>query len=503
MSNDSPTLVDRSEIEALERRTERERRARLSAEKLLEEKSLELYQANQDLKLSETELQKQVELIGRERDRVVTMSEIDFLTQLPNRNALLQRLNDELLEQAQSKPGVRKEVWLAVILIKRFKRINSRLGQIGGDIALQSVGYKLNQSLVSYKGYAARYSGTEFAVVFIGDLEKFEELLLNITESLDQPLAISGKKITLETSIAAAGSQTAGTSVDQLRTAVDSALSKVRRNETQRVLIYDKNLHEEFEQRKTLEHEVRMSIQLNEFVSWFQPIIYADNTPSICLEALARWPKHGGIVTPNEFIPAASDLGLWEDLDHQLFMSACQQAKSLIAKNLVHDLSINVSPSQFLIPGFVETLRDQLNKVGFPHGRLILEITENALIVEPKEIANQIHALHALGIKVAVDDFGTGYSNLRNLIDLPIDTVKIDRSLIKELGHDNRATMLVSTLVQWARAINVSVVAEGVENETQALLLRALGCDKLQGFHYGRAMPAALLADRIPLLLNK
>ncbi len=503
MSSELRTPVSRSEITAFERRAERERRARLSAESLLERKSLELYQANQDLKLSQTKLQEQVTLIERERDRVVTMSQTDFLTQLPNRTALLQSLHDELLKQSQSKPRERKEVWLAIVLIKRFKRVNARLGQIGGDIALQSVAYRLSQSLPSEKGRAARYSGTEFAIVFTGELEEFEDLLIKVTEALNVPIKISGKQITLEISVAAAGSGIAGESIEELRSAVDSTLSKVRRDASSNVLIYDKNLQKEIEHRKNLEREIRTSIQHSEFVSWFQPIIYANEATSICLEALARWPKHGGIVTPDEFIPAASDLGLWEDLDHQLFMSACRNAKPLIAANLVHDLSVNVSPSQFLVPEFIETLRRQLNDVGFPYDRLILEITENALIEEPQEMAEQIHALHTLGIKVAIDDFGTGYSNLRNLIDLPIDTVKIDRSLIAALGQDHRATSLVSTLVQWARAINVSVVAEGVENETQALLLRALGCAKLQGFHFGRAMPAARLTDRIPFLLEQ
>mgnify|MGYP000704693930 CR=1 FL=1 len=276
MSSELQTPAHRSEITAFERRTERERRARLSAESLLGRKSLELYQVNQDLKHSQTKLQEQVTLIERERDRVVAMSQTDFLTQLPNRTAVLQSLHDELLNQSQSKPRERKEVWLAIVLVKRFKRVNARLGQIGGDIALQSVAYRLSQSLPSEKGRAARYSGTEFAIVFTGELEEFEDLLIKITEALNVPIEISGKQITLEISIAAAGSGIAGASVDQLRTAVDSTLSKVRRDASNNVLIYDKKLHKEIEQRKTLEREIRTSVQHSEFVSWFQPIIYAN-----------------------------------------------------------------------------------------------------------------------------------------------------------------------------------------------------------------------------------
>ena len=438
-----------------------------------------------------------------ERDRIIVMSKIDPLTQLKNRRALFEHLKSELQSQKRKRKKSSQEVWFAVVLLKRFKRINAYVGEIGGDTAIQTIGYRLNQCVDQDAGIVARYSGTEFGIAFTGTKNCFHETIQSIRKALGEVILFKGKEIQLDFAIAAAGSNVAGNTVDALRTAVDSTISKIRREHEQALLFYDEALHKETKQRKLLEEQVRSSVIDGEFVSWFQPILFAKGADKINLEALARWPKNGGIITPDKFIPIATETGLWEVLDNQLFLSACNQIRPLIDLNLVQDLSVNVSPIKFAASNFVERLGDQLADINFPPERLVLEITESALVEDTELFRRQIYALHALGIKIAVDDFGTGYSNLRNLIELPIDSVKIDRSLIKSLITDDRATMLVSTLVQWARAINVSVVAEGVETETQAILLRALGCNRLQGYHFGRAMSSKRLVDRIPVLLQQ
>ena len=491
------------EIEVLKRRADRERRARLSAEKLLEEKSLEIYKVNQALSESQLLLEEQIQTVQHERDRVITASTIDPLTGLLNRGALFDYLDAELDKLRRKKTKSKAEIWFAVILLKRFKRVNAQIGQIGGDVAIETVGERIRQCVNESHGVVARYSGTEFGVVFSGSKDDFSAALEQMCSALGHPISFEENMVPVPFAIAAAGTSVAGETIDALRTAVDSTISKIRRDQDHHLLIYDKDLHHETQQRKSLEKEVRISVEQREFVCWFQPILFAKGANSINLEALARWPKHGGVISPSQFIPIATDLGLWRTLEKQLFFSACEQVKPLVELNLVQDLSINISPIQFVAPDFVPHLRQQLAEIDFPANRLVLEITENALVDDYEAVASQIHALHELGVKIAVDDFGTGYSNLRNLIELPIDSVKIDRSLIKNLDRDNRATMLVSTLVQWARAINVSVVAEGVETETQAILLRALGCNRLQGFHFGRAMSAKRLEDRVPILIQQ
>ncbi len=328
-------------------------------------------------------------------------------------------------------------------------------------------------------------------------------ILDKVSAALEQPIKINGKKANIEFALAASGSNLAGRDVDQMRSAVDSVLSIARRCGTNNVEIYDENIQAERREQKKLEEALIGAVSRDEILPWFQPIIMCQDSRSICLEALARWPAGGVLVSPEKFLPIAVELGIWEELDEHLFLTACRHAKPWVENGQVDDLSFNISPAQLARPDFVVQITKLLKMTGFPPHHLILEITENVLIENPAFVAQQMHELRILGIKIAVDDFGTGYSNLGSLIGLPVDAVKIDRSLVWEMENDNRAAMLIGTLVQWARAINVSVVAEGVETETQALLLRTLGCDRLQGYFFGRAMSAQNIEKRMLELTGK
>ncbi|MEO9968445.1 MAG: bifunctional diguanylate cyclase/phosphodiesterase [Hyphomonadaceae bacterium] len=486
---------------AFRRKAAREREARQTAERLLEDKSLELFKVNESLLAAQARLEQTVSEIANERDRVVRMSKTDFLTQLPNRAAVLEKLRQDLKTHDQGDHEFDPETWLVLILLQRFKRINGVLGQIGGDRLIKAVGERI-RSATDDTDMAARFSGTEFALILSGGKAKLKATLDRVSRALEKPFMVDGKEITVEYALAAAGSKLAGSDVDQMRAAVDSTISRSRRCGSGNVEIYDETICNELREREDMERALKDAIGRDEIVPWFQPIVMSRDSRSICLEALARWPTGGVLVSPDKFLPIARDLGLWEELNEHLFATACTQAKPWVESGHVGDLSFNISPAQLVRSNFVMRLQALLERTGFPPDHLILEITENVLIENPTFAAEQMHDLHALGIKIAVDDFGTGYSNLGSLIGLPIDAVKIDRSLVWEMEHDNRAAMLIGTLVQWARAINVSVVAEGVETETQALLLRALGCDRLQGYLFGRAMSAKNIETRMPELLS-
>ena len=498
-----PLIPSAETLQALQRRTEREKSARKVAEKLLEQKSLELYSANQALQAAQAELKSQINVVESERDRIKQIAITDSLTKLTTRSAFLENLKAHLLGHALSNAHHSEtELWLVVIRLKKFKRVNEQLGQIGADKVLQITAQRLAQFVADKQGEAARFSGTEFAFYCPATKPQLQTYLDQLSHCLSETIAINNRAYIVEFSIAAGGSKLTDNNADTLRTAVDHVLSKVRRSDRNSLMIYDEVERKGSRFRKQLEDEIRISLVNQEFIPWFQPILYSRDARSICLEALARWPKHGGVIRPDQFIPVAHDLGVWPEIDKQLFVTACEQVKPLIDQGSVTDLSVNVSPLQLIMPDFISGLKRLLADTKFPADHLILEITEDVLIEDVATIHSQIQRLHALGIKIAVDDFGTGYSNLKNLIDLPIDTVKIDRSLVMDIERDNRATMLISTLVQWARAINVSVVAEGVETETQAILLRALGCNRLQGYYFGKAMSVKHLKRELPRLLE-
>ena len=444
-------------IAALERRAEREKSARKAAEKLLEEKALELYSANEALLETQTALKLQIQTVEQERDRIEQVARTDTLTQLLTRGCFLKQLDASLARHIETnKPKSRRELWLIVIRLKRFKRVNELLGQHGADHVLQVIAQRLTAFISDKAGVVARYSGTEFALFYETEEIELQSDLKTLCAQIDETIRVGERDFIVEYAIAGAGSKLAGHSVDSLRNAVDRVLSKVRRSDRTSIMIYDEAQRDDARFRKQIEDEIKISITRQEFIPWFQPILYSRDSRHICLEALARWPKHGGIIRPDQFIPVANDLGLWQDIDKQLFATACTQVKPLIDSGQVKDLSINVSPLQLIMPDFIRGLQHLLARAEFPASNLILEITEEVLIEDIALIHAQIQRLHELGIKIAVDDFGTGYSNLKNLIGLPIDAVKIDRSLVMDIERDNRATMLISTLVQWASARSTS-----------------------------------------------
>ncbi len=492
-----------SSVSALERRVEREKAARKSAEELLEARSKELYDANNALIKTQKKLKSQLAELELERRKIEKIAKTDSLTQLSTRTAFLESLSEQLSSHGHtSAHESQNQVWMVVIRLKKYKRVNALLGQAGADFVLTKTAERVDAFVKNLSGESARFSGSEIAFYCKATLEELEQHLAQLQTILSAIILVGEREHVLDYKIAAAGSDLAGLETDTMRAAADQMLTRAGNGESSLVNIYDLRWHEERILRRKLEKEIRLSAMRKEFIPWYQPILNNRDTTSMSLEALARWPKRDGVIQPYQFIPVANDIGVWQDIDHQLFMRACRQVQPLVKSGLVKDLSINVSPLQLIMPNFISNLQDWLSVSNFPPDHLVLEITEDVLIEDISIIHSQIRHLNDLGIRIAVDDFGTGYSNLRNLIELPIDAVKIDRSLVKDIERDNRATMLISTIVQWARAINVSVVAEGVETETQAILLKALGCNKLQGFYFGKAMSVSQLRTEIPRLLK-
>ena len=194
---------------------------------------------------------------------------------------------------------------------------------------------------------------------------------------------------------------------------------------------------------------------------------------------------------PAKFVPIAEELGLIGRIDQAIFDQACVIAAPWVAEGLIETLSCNVSPRELLDVNFADNLIARATKNGLPHGSLLVEITETFLMQDMDLARRHIERLAAHSVRVALDDFGIGYSNLRALMQLPIDTLKIDRSLTKDIGTDERVTALIRLLAQTTRALGLSFIAEGVEDESHAVHLRALGCSRMQGYLFARPMPAA------------
>lgn len=485
----APTLSD---LELLQKRAARERMARKEAERILEDRSRDLFQSNTALKNAQAALEQQIQALKVERDRIVEMSRTDFLTKLPNRSALLEAV-DERLENR------RDDVWLFLVNMQHFQYVNAALGQRGGDEVLKAMAQRLGGIAEEHSGFAARISGTEFALVFDMDADRIHVLADEFRAEIERPVTIGEREVLIEVAMAVAGTNFVEPVTDRLRMAADFALSNGRASGNCTLRWFDEALQAKIERRRSLVDKLRDAIANEEIEPWFQPIIFPRDPSLLSLEVLARWRERGCLVSPLEFFPLADELGLREDLDRSLLRRALSQAKPWVESGKIFEVSVNVSPQNLMTPGFSKQFAEHIKATDFPAERLVVELTEEAFIENMDAVRDQLFALRKIGVSIALDDFGTGYSNMRSLFGLPLSKIKLDKSLISEIETNHRMVMLVGTLIQWARASDLKIVAEGVETEMQAMLLRSLGCTSLQGFLYSRALPPRQLVTRYDL----
>jgi EAL domain-containing protein (putative c-di-GMP-specific phosphodiesterase class I) len=311
-------------------------------------------------------------------------------------------------------------------------------------------------------------------------------------------MAIYGRAVSPAASVGVAVYPDDAADAADLQRFADMALYRVKTRGGRRWSVFDAELRAENERRQTLEAELRRAIPAGEIEPWFQPVVESATGRVMGVEVLARWnhPEQG-LLTPAAFVPIAEELGLIGQIDEAVFEAACARAAPWVAEGLIETVSCNVSPRDLLDPAFSRKLIGRLGRTALPATALTVEITETFLLQDLALARRHIERLAARGVRVALDDFGTGYSNLRALMHLPIQTVKLDRSLIEAVGRDARVSSLVTTLLRAARGLGVRIVAEGVEEEAQALFLRAAGCERMQGYLFARPMPAAAMEARL------
>jgi diguanylate cyclase (GGDEF)-like protein len=438
-----------------------------------------------NLSKSLAELAARVAELEAERELTLRLAQTDSLTGLVNRGAFTASLCDRL--EAAREDGA--SVALYVVDLDRFKSLNDTLGHHAGDLLLAELGKRLREECGPGE-MAARLGGDEFALVTADGPDEVEARAARIGGLLAQPQAIYGRNVTPGGSIGVAVFPRDAADASDLQRHADMALYRAKSGGGRRWSCFDEELREEGIRRRTLEAELRRAIPAGEIVPWFQPIIDSMTGRITGVEVLARWNHpEKGLLAPGAFVPMAEELGLIREIDEAVFEAACATAAPWVADGLIEVLSCNVSPRDLLDPGFSRKLIGRLAKTDLPATALMVEITETFLVKDLALARRHIERLAAKGVLIALDDFGTGYSNLRALMHLPIQTVKLDRSLINDVGRDARVSKLVASMLHAARSLGVHITAEGVEDEGQALFLRSAGCDRMQGYFFARPMP--------------
>jgi len=437
------------------------------------------------------DLMARVTQLESERELTLRLAQTDSLTGLVNRGAF----TAALCEQLEAAKAAGDKVSLIVVDLDRFKHLNDTLGHHAGDLLLAEVGERLRADAGPGE-LAARLGGDEFALISKGRVA--HERARRLVDVLSRPHAIYGRQVSPGASVGVAVYPDDAAEAGDLQRFADMALYRAKLQGGGRWSAFDADLRDENLRRLTLEAELRRGIPAGEIEPWFQPVVDAKDGRIVGVEVLARWrhPEHG-LLLPAAFVPMAEELGLIGRIDEAVFEAGCGRAAAWVEMGLIEAVSFNVSPRDLIDPGFSRKLIGRLAKTALPATALTVEITETFLLQDLALSRRHIERLNAKGVRIALDDFGTGYSNLRALMHLPIQTVKLDRSLISDIAKDGRVAKLVVSMLHAAHALGVQIVAEGVEEEAQAIILRAAGCDRMQGYWFARPMPGDQLEEAL------
>jgi diguanylate cyclase (GGDEF)-like protein/PAS domain S-box-containing protein len=421
----------------------------------------------------------------RSRDHLSRLALHDPLTGLPNRNLLQDRLRNGLAR------GRRDGHWpvLAFIDLDRFKVVNDSLGHVAGDQLLLSVARRL-QRIVRPTDTVARLGGDEFVVLLDTSREATDIVVDRIRQSFTEPFDLEDRSVFCTASIGTVETDATATVESALRDA-DAAMYAAKAAGGDRAERFDQGMHTAAVKRLEIEHDLRRALDAGEMELHYQPTVALGHSRITGVEALVRW-RHPerGMVSPLDFIPVAEETGLIVPLGQWVLDTACAQAASWRQAGDDVRVAINVSFRQIEEPEFVDEVRAVLARHDLEPSAIVLELTESTLARNPGQTLDRLQELAAVGVGLAADDFGTGYSSLSYLQRFPLDVVKVDKSFVDGVGIEPEATALVSAIVQMARALDLQVVAEGVETADQAAALAHMGCDYGQGYHFARPLPA-------------
>jgi diguanylate cyclase (GGDEF)-like protein len=419
-------------------------------------------------------------------EKIAYLARYDTLTGLPNRLMLTEGLAEALRYSAQWK----SRCAFLMVDLDRFKSVNDSLGHHIGDRLLAQVSQRL-LSVMTVNEQVGRLGGDEFAVVIrdAADSGHVDDVAKRLIHALSQPYTVDSHTLYIGASVGSAFGPRDGATVEALMRSADLALYQAKDDGGGEHRKFQPSLHSNAQEKLKLEASLRHAIGKNELELHFQPVVNSKSENVVSFEALLRWnSKDHGFVSPAKFIPLAEDTRLIVPIGDWVLREACREAGRWPEDIKV---AVNVSGVQLLEPQFSQTVVRALADTGLPAHRLEVEVTESVFLRDGRTARQTLEEILALGCSVALDDFGTGYSSLGYLRTLRFSTIKVDRSFVQGASQDNQESLaIIKAVVAMAQSLEMSTTAEGVEDEVQANLVRDLGCTKIQGYYFGRPMPA-------------
>lgn len=410
----------------------------------------------------------------------------DSLTELPNRRFFMEQFRKELVHAKRE----RRKMAVMYLDVDRFKHINDSHGHESGDIVLAETARRIKE-LIGERDLVARLGGDEFTILLtnISDSSEAEDVARNIRRRFQAPIKAAGKTHHLSCSIGIALFPCDGDDPDLLLKRADHALYAVKEHGRNGYMFFDEKMEAMSLERVLLENELRKALEKKHFSIEYQPKVNLRTGELIGMEALVRWnhPELGKI-PPRKFIPIAEDTGLIVPLGEWILRTSCKQAVKWQKQSVSPlKLCVNLSVVQFYQDDFIDVMEEILKETGIEPSLLELEITESVFtnVANAKEIMKRIRAL---GVRTSIDDFGTGYSSLSYIKELPVDTLKIDASFVKDLHENKESQAIVRAIMSIAQTLQLDVIAEGIEIDAQMKVLNDDGCDKGQGFLFSKPL---------------
>jgi diguanylate cyclase (GGDEF)-like protein/PAS domain S-box-containing protein len=429
------------------------------------------------------------------QERLYYLAHHDALTDLPNRVMFLDRLKHVATRLLR-----RNQICAVLFLdLDRFKNINDTLGHDTGDKLLQAVGDRLKES-VRAGDTVARLGGDEFTVL-LEDIESADDIApiaRKILKSLTEPFHVEEHELFTSASIGISLCPGDGTDPNTLLKNADTAMYRAKDQGRNNFQFYSAEMGARALEHLTMETGLRHALERNEFELYFQPQFRMQDNSVIGAEVLLRWQHPAlGLISPNEFVPLLEDTGLIVSVGHWVLRTVCQQLNAWQDEGRsIPRVSINLSGRQFDELDFLDSVLDIIHQEKIRPSIFEFEITESLLLKRAQYTVDVLEQFSRQGIRIALDDFGTGYSSLSYLKRFPINTIKIDRSFVRDVPDDQEDAEIVKAILAMARSLNINVVAEGVETTMQEDFLRAAGCEMLQGYLHGKPMPVEEFGTR-------
>ncbi|HXU52448.1 MAG TPA: EAL domain-containing protein [Casimicrobiaceae bacterium] len=429
--------------------------------------------------------------IARRETRIMDLAYRDSLTQLPNRALFNDRLDAAIAAAAvQGAP-----VAVLMMDLDHFKDVNATLGHPIGDLILRAVALRVDSVLARTTDTVARLGGDEFAVLIPGDdAQHAERVARSIIRALEPPVMPDGHVVDVRASIGIAIYPEHGEERATLMRHADVAMYAAKRGNLG-VAVWDRQHEEHGKDRLSLMSGLRKAVDEDELVLLYQPIATTGDAPELHAETLVRWwhPTRG-LVSPAEFIPFAEQTGYIRAITQWVMAHAIAQCAAWRRDGLAMNVSVNISARDLSDPELPDRFGAMLQKHGCASSWITLELTESAILDDPDNALENLQRLHDLGCRLAIDDYGTGYSSLAYLRRLPVHELKIDKSFIVGMAHNSDDAVIVRSTIDLAHNLGLTVVAEGVEDEATLDRLRALGCDRVQGYLMARPLAVADVA---------